>query len=107
DVAIDEATLDSTTGRITDLPWVTENTPYVEFVPDDNDQASFNQEGARDDNGLFTATGTGNLTFSSVTHAKYDAANKLIDCCALIVIYEWQNGLITVQGVTSQKVNGS
>lgn len=105
DIDLENAVLDAK-GRITDLPWLTPSTPYVTLTPDSNDQSFFNQEGSRDDNGKYTSTGTANYTFAGVNEAKYEAAEKLIDCCAIIAIHEWQNGFATVQGLMSVKVNG-
>jgi hypothetical protein len=102
DLDVDAATFDLK-GFLVDIPWLTPSTPYVELVPDDNDQAFFNQEGARDDNGKYTNTSTGNYTFTGVNATKYEAAEKLIDCCALVVVHEWNNGFVTVQGVKSVK----
>ncbi len=102
DLDIDAATFDLK-GFLVDIPWLGGTTPYVELVPDDNDQAFFNQEGARDDNGKYTNTSTANYTFTGVNAAKYEAAEKLIDCCSLVVVHEWNNGFVTVQGVKSVK----
>lgn len=105
DIDLENAVVDAK-GRITDLPWLTVDTPYVELIPDSNDQSFFNQEGSRDDNGKYTATGTANYTFAGVNEAKYEAAEKLIDCCAIIAVHEWSNGFATVQGLMAVKVNG-
>ena len=105
DVDIENAVLDAK-GRITDLPWLTVDSPYVELIPDSNDQSFFNQEGSRDDNGKYTAAGTANYTFAGVNEAKYESAEKFIECCSLIIVHEWSNGFATVQGVMAQKVNG-
>jgi len=91
-------------GRLVDIPWNTVGTPYVELSPDDNDQAFFNQEGARDDNDKFTATGTASYTFTGVNDPKYLAAKALVKCCALVVVHEWANGFVTVQGVKAVQV---
>jgi hypothetical protein len=103
DLDIEGATFDLK-GRLVDIPWLTVATPYVALTPDDNNQAFFNQEGARDDNDKFTATGTASYTFTGVNEAKVYAIRKLTSCCALVVVHEWGNGFTTVQGVKAVKV---
>ncbi len=103
DLDIDAATFDLK-GRLVDIPWLTGQTPYVALTPDDNNQAFFNQEGARDDNDKFTATGTASYTFTGVNEAKMLAIRAITSCCALVVVHEWGNGFVTIQGVKAVKV---
>ncbi len=93
-------------GRVVDIPWLIVNSPYVDLIPDSNDQSFFNQEGSRDDNGKYSAAGTANYTFAGVNESKYAAAEKLIECCAIVAIHEWSNGFATIQGLMVTKVNG-
>jgi hypothetical protein len=106
DLDLDAATL-SADGSIITLPYNTAESPYVELVPDDNDQASFQQEGSRNDAGSYSTTQTGNFTFANITAAKYKAAEALVACCNIVVIYEWANGFATVQGLRAVKVNNA
>lgn len=106
DLDLAAATL-SANGSVITLPYTTAESPYVELVPDDNDQASFQQEGSRNDAGSFSSTQTGNLTFANIDNAKYKAAEALVDCCNVVVIYEWANGFATIQGLRAVKVNGA
>lgn len=105
DLDIANATFDLK-GRLVDIPWLTPATPYVLLTPDDNQQASFNQEGTRDDNDKFTSTGTATYSFTGVNDAKYLAAKALVKCCALVVVHEWGNGFVTVQGVKAALQTG-
>jgi len=106
DIDLDNATVSTAVGnegQLITLPYIGGSTPYVELVPDANDQASFNQEGSRSDTGRFSSTQTGNLTFSNITPAKYRATRALLKCCELVAVYEWANGLVTVQGIAQNK----
>ncbi len=105
DLDIEAATFDLK-GRLVDIPWDVVSSPYVALTPDDNNQAFFNQEGARDDSDKFTATGTASYTFTGVNEAKMLAIRKLVTCCALVVVHEWGNGFVTVQGVKAVLVGG-
>lgn len=107
DIDLTTSTL-STNGSIITLPYTTTETPYVELIPDANDQASFQQEGSRNDAGAYSTTQTGNFTFANVTAATYQAAQALIKCCNLVVVYEWANGFVTIQGLrVVELANGS
>lgn len=98
DLDLDEATFDDE-GNIVDIPWATPTTPFVEITPDDDNQAYFNQEAARDDTGKLTVTGTFFGNISNVTHTKYKSAEAFARCCCLVVIHEWANGFATIQGL--------
>ena len=105
DLDIEAATFDLL-GRLVDIPWLTVDSPYVTLTPDDNDQAFFNQEGARNDSDKLTVTGTASYTFTGVNDAKYRGAKAIVKCCSLVVVHEWANGFVTVQGVKAVQEAG-
>jgi hypothetical protein len=106
DVDIDNAVLDLE-GRIVDIPWVTIASPYVSLTPDDNDQALFNQESTRDDNGKINVVHTATYSFTGLNDAKVQAARYIKSCCALIVVHVLNNTFVFVQGVAARKINGT
>jgi hypothetical protein len=76
-----------------------ENTgAWAEFIPDDDDSAYYNQEGAREgkkhtfNQDLF-------LKFEQITAAKIDEVNTIIDCCCSIWVAFLNSGPALVQGI--------
>jgi len=102
DLDLDAATIDAD-GNIIDIPWLTGATPYVRFSPDDNDEAYFNQEATRDDNGKITIVQTAFYSFTGINTAKVLAARSMKACCCLIVVHKLNTGFIFIQGLRTKK----
>lgn len=98
DLDLENATIDDD-GNIIDIPWLTEDTPYVALIPDKDDTAFFNQETVMDDVGKKTITGTASYSFSGLNLAKVHAAEAIKQCCSLVAVHLLNNGLILIQGI--------
>ena len=71
---------------------------WIEFVPDANQTAYFNEEGSITNDRHSNET-TGFMQFQGVTNTYITNANKLKDCCDLVIIWVMTNGTRRVQGI--------
>lgn len=76
----------------------------VPFIyDDDEDSAYFNSEGERPTPNKHVYNQTAFMKFAGVNSAKVDAANKIVQCCALFAIHALNNGTIMVQGIEADE----
>lgn len=72
---------------------------WAKLEPDDEDDvAFFNEEGELAGNNV-NMNGTGFLKFNKPTAAKIDAADKIKDCCGVVLIWVLNDGTRLVEGI--------